>query len=80
MIKVYTKPDCPQCKMTIMFLIRHHVRFLNINVSENPQYAQSLRDKGYRSVPIVVTECEEWSGFCPERLKAVVSRQREVLR
>lgn len=52
MIKVYTKPDCPQCKMTTMFLIRHHVKFLNINVSENPQYAQSLRDKGYRSVPI----------------------------
>ena len=80
MIKVYTKPDCPQCKMTTMFLIRHHVKFLNINVSENPQYAQSLRDKGYRSVPSVVTECEEWSGFRPERLKAVVSRQREVLR
>ncbi|AJT50551.1 hypothetical protein LBLM1_05550 [Limosilactobacillus mucosae LM1] len=80
MIKVFTKDGCPQCKMTTMFLIRHHVKFLNINVSENPQYAQSLRDKGYQSVPIVVTEFEEWSGFRPDRLKAVVSRNQEVLR
>ena len=45
MIKVYTKPDCPQCKMTTMFLIRHHIQVPEYQCQRKPWYAQSLRDK-----------------------------------
>ncbi|SQA99853.1 Glutaredoxin-like protein nrdH [Cedecea neteri] len=39
--------------------------FEMINLDLNPEAADDLRAKGFRQLPVVVTEAESWSGFSP---------------
>ncbi|WP_295730237.1 glutaredoxin-like protein NrdH [uncultured Limosilactobacillus sp.] len=78
MIRVFTKPGCPQCKMTTNFLINHHIKFINLDITKHSQYRQSLINQGFQRVPVVmINESEKWSGFQPDRLKKL-DQQRHM--
>ncbi|MDT2806474.1 glutaredoxin-like protein NrdH [Vagococcus lutrae] len=71
-ITLYTKNNCPQCKMTKRFLTQKDVTFEEINIDEQPQYIDWLKEQGHRTVPVLTTnESMTIVGFRPDQLKAL---------
>jgi glutaredoxin-like protein NrdH len=70
-VTVYTKPDCVQCEYTKKLLDRKMVPYNEINVAEHPVFAEQLRDKGIQTMPYVVTDNDEWTGFKLEKLRGL---------
>lgn len=69
MIKVYSKPNCQQCKFTKKMLDENNVHYTVIDISIDMGGANEIEQLGYRSLPVVVTDSENWSGFQPDKLE-----------
>src|SRR5262249_12419099 len=52
-IKAYWQPGCTSCLRMKEFLARHGVRFVSVNVLEEPHAFAELAELGVRSVPVV---------------------------
>lgn len=65
-IIIYTRNDCVQCHATKRAIESRGFTFELINLDSNPEAADNLRARGYRQLPVVVTEQESWSGFRPD--------------
>lgn len=72
-VTVYTKPNCIQCNMTHRFLEKHEIPFETVDITtDRDAYNHVVSDLGYMAAPVVkVSDEEHWSGFQPERLKAL---------
>lgn len=72
-ITIYTKDNCPQCKMTKRFLSDKNVPFEEKNIDHEPEYVNWLKEQGFRSVPIVKTKDDALTivGFRPDQLKTL---------
>lgn len=72
-ITLYTKDNCPQCKMTKKFLADKNLNFEEINIDVETQYIDSLKEKGFRSVPVITTADEKVTivGFRPDQLRTL---------
>lgn len=71
MVTVYTKPNCMQCKMTQKFLKEHDIDF-EVKSTENEAYREEVIDMGYQSLPVVVTDDDQWSGLRMDKLHGLV--------
>ncbi len=67
-ITIYTRNDCVQCHATKRAMESRGFAFELINLDQHPEAADDLREKGYRQLPVVVTEQESWSGFRPDMI------------
>ena len=73
MLKVYTKNNCPQCKMTKRMLTSLHIDFEGINLDENPDAIDEVKAMGFKAVPVVVPVHDEaFSGFNINKIRALV--------
>ncbi|MCP1638554.1 glutaredoxin-like protein NrdH [Streptococcus gallinaceus] len=72
MVTVYSKNNCVQCKMTKRFLDEKNIEFKEINLDEQPEFIQHVKDLGFSAAPVVETETESFSGFQPSKLKNLV--------
>lgn len=72
-ITLYTKNNCPQCLMTKKFLAQKNVEFNEINIDNEPQYIDSLKEQGFQSVPVLKTMDETITivGFRPDQLRTL---------
>ncbi|MBF0787482.1 MULTISPECIES: glutaredoxin-like protein NrdH [unclassified Streptococcus] len=73
MITVYSKNDCVQCKMTKRFLDQHQIPFKEINLDEQPEFIEHVKNLGFSAAPVIETKTESFSGFQPSKLKHLVS-------
>ncbi|MDR0298359.1 MAG: glutaredoxin-like protein NrdH [Streptococcaceae bacterium] len=74
MVKVYSKNNCMQCKMTKKWLSEHAIAFEEHNIDVEPEYRQVVLDMGYMAVPVVETaNGKHFQGFAPDKLKALAS-------
>lgn len=72
-IVLYTKNQCPACKMTKRWLKERGIDFVEENVEEKQELITELREKGYVSLPYIkVGEEAEWTGFQPNKLKELI--------
>lgn len=71
MITLYSKNGCMQCQMTKKELIKCGIEFKEINLDEQPEYIEHVKGLGYSSAPVIQTDLETWSGFQPEKLRAL---------
>ena len=69
MITVYTRDNCVQCNRTKAALKKRDLEYLEIETDE--ETADSFREQGYLSLPIVVANGEVWTGFRPDKIKAI---------
>ena len=69
MIKLYSKNNCPQCKMTKRYLDEHNVEYKYINIDECEQAREHLRGLSVMSVPYVENGDDSWQGFRPDKLR-----------
>ena len=70
-ITVYTKPACVQCNATYKALDRQGIFYDVVDISldsDARDYAMAL---GYLQAPVVVAGRDHWSGFRPDRIKAL---------
>ncbi|UQS87007.1 redoxin NrdH [Nicoliella spurrieriana] len=68
-ITVFSKNNCMQCKMTKRFLEEHGVDFKEINIDEQPEYIDTLKEAGFMATPVIKADgIEPFSGFRPDQL------------
>ncbi len=71
MITVYTKPACVQCNATYKALDKQGVAYNVVDISEDTEARDYVMALGYLQAPVVVAGNEHWSGFRPDRIKAL---------
>ena len=77
-ITLYTKPACVQCKATKKALEDSGVTYAMIDISEDPAAREYVIGLGYLQAPVVVAGGDHWSGFRPDRIKAIVNQAEAV--
>lgn len=75
MIKVYEKPGCGKCAVTITQLTTHGVPVITEMVDpSDDEKMQMLRDKGYTSFPVVETPDGSWCDFQTEKIQETIQK------
>ncbi len=69
MIKLYSKRNCAQCTATKVELDSKGIQYETISLDDTPEEIQPLVDKGFRSLPVVITDNDSWDGFRPDKIK-----------
>ncbi len=71
MVTVYSKPACVQCTATTRELDRRGVAYKYIDLTEDADAMNRVRDLGYMQAPVVVVGDDHWSGFRPDKISAL---------
>ena len=53
MVTVYSKNNCVQCKMTKRFLDSNNVAYREINLDEQPEYIDQVKELGFSAAPVI---------------------------
>ena len=69
MVTIYSKNNCVQCKMTKRFLDSNHVEYREINLDEQPEFVEHVKNLGFNAAPVIQTPDEVFSGFQPPKFK-----------
>ncbi|CAM3231095.1 redoxin NrdH [Prescottella defluvii] len=72
-ITVYTKPACVQCNATYRALDKAGLEYDIVDISESPEARDYVMALGYLQAPVVVAGDDHWSGFRPDRIKALTA-------
>lgn len=70
-ITLYTKPDCVQCDATKRALDKAGLAYTTIDLTQDVAALELVQQWGYRSAPVVSAGDEHWSGFRPDKIKAL---------
>lgn len=70
---MYTKPACVQCNATYKALDKAGVTYDVIDISIDPEAREYVMGLGYLQAPVVVAGDAHWSGFSPDRIKALAT-------
>nr|WP_296764006.1 glutaredoxin domain-containing protein [Rhodococcus sp. (in: high G+C Gram-positive bacteria)] len=74
-VTVLTKPDCVGCKFTKQEMDKLEIQYLSRDVTQDPEAYALVMQYGYSGLPVVVVEqgenLETWTGFSPDRIKAI---------
>ena len=62
-IIIYTRNDCVQCHATRRAMESRGLAFEMVNVDQQPDAADTLREQGFRQLPVVIAGELRWSGF-----------------
>lgn len=77
-ITVYTKPACAQCNITYKALDKLGLSYEVVDISQDQEAHNYVMALGYLSAPVVVAGDEHWSGFRPDRIKALAEQELQV--
>lgn len=70
-ITVYSKPNCVQCNVTYRALDKAGLRYETVDISLDVEALEQVRTLGYAQAPVVVAGEDHWSGFRPDKIKAL---------
>lgn len=70
-IKIYTTPSCPQCKMVKRFLDKAGKSYQEID-GTSEEVRQMLKNEGFKSFPVVKQGAVAFAGFRPDQLRKLV--------
>ncbi|MFV8161351.1 glutaredoxin-like protein NrdH [Mycobacterium sp. 134] len=77
-ITVYTKPACVQCNATYKALDKAGISYEKVDISVDDEAREYVLGLGYLQAPVVVAGEEHWSGFRPDRIKAITNQGMAV--
>lgn len=72
-IKLFSKNNCMQCKMAKRFLSENQIAFEEINIDNEPEALEFLKEKGFQSVPVITSDAQTIIGFRPDQLRQLAS-------
>ena len=70
-VTVYTKPACVQCSATYTALDKQGIAYDVVDISTDPEARDFVMALGYLQAPVVVAGDDHWSGFRPDRIRAL---------
>lgn len=72
-ITVYTRPDCQPCKATKKKLEQLGADYTVVDVTEDADALDLIRDLGYLQAPVTVVRDGDdeihWGGYAPDKLR-----------
>ena len=72
-ITIFTKKNCPACKMTKTLMSRLGIKYEALDITDNDYRLNSLKQLGYKQMPVVaIDEDYKWTGFRPDKIKELV--------
>ncbi len=72
-ITVYTKPACVQCSATFKALDKQGIAYQKVDITLDAESRDYVMALGYLQAPVVVAGNDHWSGFRPDRIKALAA-------
>ena len=72
MVTVFSKHNCMQCNMVKKWLADKAVQFKEINIDDEPQYIDHVKEMGFMAAPIIVKDNVSFSGFRPAELAKLI--------
>ena len=73
-ITVYSKPSCVQCSATYRALDKLGYDYTVVDISEDADARDYVMSLGHLQAPVVMVGGEHWSGYRPDRIKALAER------
>lgn len=70
---LYTKPNCVQCDATKRALAKSGIAHELVDITAEPDARDYLLALGYLQAPVVIAGDQHWSGFRPDRIKALAN-------
>lgn len=70
-ITVYTKPNCAQCTATKRAMDKQGLTYHAVDLTQDVSALNRIKQLGFSQVPVVFAGEESWSGFRPDRIKAL---------
>jgi glutaredoxin-like protein NrdH len=70
-ITVYSKPACVQCNATYRALDKAGVDYTIVDISMDPAARDYVMALGHMQAPVVVAGSDHWSGYRPDRIRAL---------
>ncbi|MBK5247850.1 MAG: glutaredoxin-like protein NrdH [Actinomycetales bacterium] len=77
-ITVFSKPACVQCDATYRALNKHGLDYTIVDISTDAEALDSVKALGYQQAPVVFAGGDHWSGFRPDKIKALATSARPV--
>lgn len=72
-ITVFSKPNCVQCDATYRALKKHGLDYETVDITTDAEALQSVKSLGYQQAPVVFADGDHWSGFRPDKIKALAA-------
>jgi glutaredoxin-like protein NrdH len=73
MITVYTKPSCVQCDATKRMMDKLKISYSAVDVTVDTEAFEMIVAKGFKSVPVVITNDDAWAGFNPDKISELAA-------
>lgn len=73
-LTVYTKPDCPGCKMTKRELDKAGATYQEVDLTTRPDLVEAFTAEGLRSAPVVELGEQRIAGFNPAKIRAIAAQ------
>ncbi|MDD7385126.1 MAG: glutaredoxin-like protein NrdH [Actinomycetaceae bacterium] len=70
-VTVYSKPSCVQCNATKRALKKAGIAYTDIDLTQDEDALEKVKEMGFMSAPVVVTDSDTWSGFRPDKIKVL---------
>lgn len=77
-ITVYSKPNCVQCDATYRALAKNGLDYEVIDITQDEEALQTVKALGYQQAPVVFANGDHWSGFRPDKVKALARAAAEL--
>lgn len=74
MVKIYSKQNCPACKMTKRFLNENKIPYEEFDILANETSLNEVKKMGYQTVPVIVFEDMNFDGFRPMELNKIKAK------
>lgn len=72
-VTVITMPNCTACKASIRVLNNLGITYSTIDITENPDMLDKIKNMGHAQAPVIIAGDESWSGFRPDRIKELAA-------
>lgn len=76
-VTVYTKPSCVQCNATKRALAKAGLAYREVDLTQDAEALETVKAMGYQAAPVVFAGGEHWSGFRPDKIKALTAAARD---
>ncbi|MDO4607049.1 MAG: glutaredoxin-like protein NrdH [Bowdeniella nasicola] len=70
-ITVFSKPNCVQCDATYRALNKNGLEYTVVDITQDAEALANVKALGYVQAPVVFADGDHWSGFRPDRIKAL---------
>lgn len=72
-VTVLSKDGCNPCRMTKIAFEKYGISYEDVNIADNDEAFQVVKDLGYQQVPVVLVGDDSWSGYRIDRIKELAA-------